>query len=116
MALAGHVGHDQPAAVQHAQKLLQLFQRDLLRRELGLEAFLDLVQAGLAVDHVEDGEFLVLEAEVVQPHRLLDDPVALAHVALPPRGQVRPLADRQLAAGTGDQAVGESGHGLGTRG
>ena len=32
-ALAGHVGHHQPAAVQHAQELLQLLQRDLLRRE-----------------------------------------------------------------------------------
>ncbi len=109
-ALAGHVGHHQPAAVQHAQELLQLLQRDLLRRELGLEPLLDLVQAGLAVEHLQDGVFLLLEAEVVQAHRVLHHPVAAAQVVLPPGGKVRPLADAELPGGTGQQAVGEGDH------
>ena len=66
-ALAGHVGDHQTAAVQHPQELLQLFQRDLLRRKLGLESLLDLVEAGRPVEHLQDGEFLFLEAVVASP-------------------------------------------------
>ena len=47
MPLAGHVGDHQSAAVQHSQELLQFFEGDLLRRKLGLESLLDLVQADL---------------------------------------------------------------------
>ena len=97
LALAAHGGDHQPAAVQHAQELLQLVQGDLLRGELVLEPVLDLVQAGVAVEPLQDGVFLFLEAEVVQPHRVLDDPVGAAQVVVPPRAEVGPLADRQLA-------------------
>ena len=81
----GAAASDQPAAVQHAQKLLQLFQRDFLRGIFGLEAFFDLVQAGVAVEHLQDGVFFLLEAEVVQADGLFDDPVATAEVLLPAR-------------------------------
>ena len=64
----------------------------------------------VAVEHLQDGVFLLLEAEVVQPDRVLDDPVAAAQVMLPARGQVRPLADGQFPGGTGKQAVGEGDH------
>ena len=110
MALARRVGHHQPAAVQHAQELLQLLQGDLLRRELGLEPVLDLVEAGLAIEHLQDGVFFVLEAIVIQPHRFLYHPVAAAQIVLPPRQQVRPPADGRLAGGTRQQAIVEGDH------
>ena len=75
MPLARHAGHHQPAAVQHAQEVVQLLEGDLLRGEFVLEALLDLVQARLAVEHLQDGVFFLLEAEVVQAHRVLDHPV-----------------------------------------
>ena len=75
----------QPAAVQHAQELLQLVQRDFLRGKFGLEAVFDLVQADVAVEHLQDGVFFFLEAEVVQSDGFLDDPVAAAQVLLPAR-------------------------------
>ena len=108
--LAGHVGHHQPAAVQHAQKLLQFLQGDLLRGELLLESLLDFVQAGLAVEHLEDGVFFLLEAIVLQAHRVLHHPIAAAEVVLPLGHQVRPLPDRRLPGGTGEQTVVESYH------
>ena len=74
--LARRADHHQPAAVQHAEKLLQFFQGDLLRGKFGLEALLDFVQADVPVEHLQDGVFLLLEAIVVQADGLLDDPVA----------------------------------------
>ena len=47
-----------------------------------LELLLHVVQAGLAVEHFEDGELFLLKAEVVQPDRLLDDPVDPALIAM----------------------------------
>ena len=90
LALAGDVGDHQAAAVQHADELLQLFDRDLLRRKRPLELDLDLVQARLAVEHLQDGVLFFLKAEVVQPDRLLDHPVDLAQIALLLRRQVGP--------------------------
>ena len=115
-SLARHADHYQSAAVQLAEELLELLQGDFLGRELRLEPLLDLVQACLAVDHLEDGVLLLLEAEVVQPHRILDDPVALAEVALPPRREVLPLVDRHFPGGAGNQAVSQGGHGGSIRG
>ena len=96
-ALPAHGGDHQPAAVQHAQELLQLVERDLLRGELGLEPVLDLVEARVAVEPSEDGVLLFLEAEVVQPDRVLDDPVAAAQVVVPARRQIGPLPDGQAS-------------------
>ncbi len=110
LPLAGHAGDYQPAAVEHAEELLQLLQGDFLRREFILEAFLDLVQTGPAVEHLEDGVFLLLEAVVVQSDRLLHHPVRLTQVLLFARGQIGSLPERQLPGGTGYQTVGQSGH------
>ena len=109
-ALAGQVGHDEPAAVQHPQELLQFLQGDLLRRKIGFKAVLDFVQAGLPVEHLQDGVFFLLEAEVVQAHRVLHHPVAAAEIVLPPRHQVGPPADGQHPGGTGQQAVAKGHH------
>ena len=62
----------QPAAVQHAEKLLHFLQGDLLRGKFGLESLLDLVQAVFAVG--QNRVFLLLEAIVLQPDGVLDDP------------------------------------------
>ena len=45
LALAAHGGDHQPAAVQHAEELLEFFQGDLLRGKLLFEAVLQLVEA-----------------------------------------------------------------------
>ena len=112
-ALPRHAGEDQPAAVQHAQETVQLFQRDLLRRILLLETVLDLVQAGLAVEPVEDGVFFFLKAEVGQPHGVLDHPVALPQVMVPAGHQIAPLAHRHLPGGAGNHAVEKRYHATG---
>jgi hypothetical protein len=92
--------------MQRADKIAQLFDRDLLRRKELLEFDFDLVEARLAVEHLQDRVFFFLKAEVVQAHRLLHDPVHLALIALLLRAQVRAHAHRQRASGTGNQAVG----------
>ena len=84
-ALARRVGEHQPAAVQHADEVLQLLDADRLRRELGFEPLGDLVEARLAVEHLQDGELFFLEAEVLQADRVLHHPVGAALVALPAR-------------------------------
>ena len=57
--------------------------------KLALEPLGDLVEARLAVEHLQDRVLFFLEAEVLQADRVLDDPVDAALVALLPR-----LADR----------------------
>ncbi len=109
-ALAAHAGDHQPAAVQHAEELLQLVEGDLLRRKFVLKAVFELVEAHLPVQPVQQGVFLFLETEVGQAHRVLDDPVAAAEVVLPPRDQVGPPPDRQRTGGTGKQAVVKGDH------
>ena len=64
----------------------------------------------VAVQPVQQGVFLFLEAEVVQPHRVLDDPVAAPQVMLAARDQIGPPPDRQRACGTGKQTVVKGDH------
>ena len=109
-ALAGSFGKHQPALVQHADKVAQLFQLDLLRWELGFELVLDIVQAALAVDHLQDGVLFLLETEVVQPDRILDNPIRAALVTLASGDQVGPNAQCQPATGAGAKTVSQSGH------
>ena len=85
LALPGGVGDHQAAAVEHADELLQLLGADRLRRKLALEPLGDLVEARLAVEHLQDRELLFLEAVVLQADRVLDDPVDPPLVALLPR-------------------------------
>src|SRR5487761_1443604 len=113
MPLAGHVGDDQAAAVQHADELLQLFDADLLRRKLGLELVLDLVEAGLPVEHLENGELFLLKTKVVESDGLLDDPIGASLVAVLARGKVGPHAHGKLARRAGNQAVVERQHAKG---
>ena len=68
--------------MQHADELQQVVVGDLLRRELRLELVLDVVQAAAAVEHAEDREFFVVKAEVVEAHRLFDDPKRPAVIAM----------------------------------
>ena len=110
LALAGGVGDHQPAAVQHADELLQLFGADRLRREVALETLGDFVEARLAVEHLQDRVLFFFEAVVLQPDGILHDPIDPALVALLLALQIGPLADRQLARRAGDKAVGECGH------
>ena len=95
--LALHTDDDQAAAVELTEELLQFFQRDLLGRELRLELVFDLVHARLAVEHLEDGELLLLEAIVVKSDRVLHYPIASSMVALAARersGRLRILSRR----------------------
>ena len=62
--------------------------------EPGLEPLLDLVQAGLPVEHLENRVLFLLEPVVVQPDRFLDDPIGLAQVLLASRSQVGPHPNR----------------------
>ncbi len=111
LSLAAHGGDHQPAAMQHAEELLQLVKSHFLRRKLVFEAVLELVEADAAVQPVQEGVFLFLEAGVGQTHRVLHDPVAAAQVMLPPRNQVGSPPDRQRPGRTGEQAVVEGDHG-----
>ena len=74
------------------------------------EAVFQLVEADVAVQPVQQGVFLFLEAEVVQPHRVLDDPVAASQVMLAAGDEVGPPPDRQRACGTGKQTVVKGDH------
>ena len=107
----GGVGDHQPAAVQHADELLQLFDADRLRRELALEPLGDFVEARLAVEHLQDGVLFFLEAEVLQADGLLHDPVDAALVALLPRARSGRMRIGSFARRAGDKAVGKRGHG-----
>jgi hypothetical protein len=115
LALAGGIGDHQPAAVKHADELLQLLGADGLRRKLALEALGDFVEARLAVEHLQDRKFLFLKAEILQSHRVLHNPIQPALIAMLPRAQIGPLANRQLSRRTGDEAFGKGGHGRNSR-
>ena len=65
-ALPRRVGQHQAAAVEHADEVLQLLDANRLRRELGFEPLGDVVEARVAVEHLQDGELLLLEAEVLE--------------------------------------------------
>ena len=109
--LARHVGDHQPAAVQHADELAELFEADLLRGELLFELPLEIVEAALPVEHLQQGEFFFLKAEVVQPDRVFDDPIRLPLIALPPSDQIGPQPQSERPSRAGQQAVGKRGHG-----
>ena len=108
--LAGRVGEDQPALVQHPDELLQLLDADFLRAELGLEPPLELVEAGPAIQPAEQRVFLLLEAEVLQGNRVLHDPIGPPVVAMPLEGQVGPGAEQQPPRGAGGERVGDGHH------
>ena len=75
-------------------------------RKAALELDLDLVEARLAVEHLQDRVLFLLKAEVVQADRLLDHPIELPQIAVLSRRQVGPHPHRHRPRGTGDQTVG----------
>ena len=93
--------------MQHAHELQQVVKGDLLRRELRLEFFLDVVEAAAAVEHAQDRELFVVEAEVVQPDRLLHDPERPAVIAMAARVEIGPHPQRQRTRGRANQAFGK---------
>ena len=97
--------------MEHADKILQFFDADRLRRELGLELFSDFFEARLPVEHLQNGEFLFLEPKVLQPNGVFHDPIDATLVTLLARLEIGPYTDRQLPRRTGNNAVSESGHG-----
>ena len=97
--------------MQHADEILQFLQRDRLRCELGLELVLEFVEARVPVEHLQDGELLLLEAVILQANRLLDDPVRATVVAVTPYFEVRAHPQPERAGRTGNKAVGERNHG-----
>src|SRR5688572_13419585 len=104
LALSGRIGDDKATAVQHADELLQLFRANCLRRKIALEALGNFVEARLAVEHLQDGEFFFLKTVVLQPDGVLDHPIKPALVTMLTSAQVRPLANRQLPRRTGYEA------------
>ena len=115
LALPGRVGDHQPAAVQHADELLQLLGANRLRRKLALETIGDLVQARLPVEHLQNGELFFLEAEVLQADWVFHHPVNPPLVPMPAGAQIGPLANRQPSRRAGNQTFGKSGHGRRSR-
>ena len=61
---------------------LGFFNTDLARRKSGFILLFDFVKAGFAVEHLQDGKLLLLEAEIIQPDRFFHDPVRTAVVEL----------------------------------
>ena len=90
IALSGCVGEDQAALVQSSQEGMDAFQWQPERREPLLETGLDRRQAGLTVEHFQDGVFFVAEVEVLQRHRVFNEPIAVLPVRLGHDRQVGP--------------------------
>lgn len=96
--------------VQHANQASQLFERNFLRRKIFFEPVTQVVQACFAVEPIQQCEFFLLEAKVIQTDGIFHNPVLPALVALLGDLQVRPHANRQRTSGTGNQTVGKRGH------
>src|SRR5262249_28379815 len=69
LALTGRIGDHESAAMEHANKLLQFLSANRLRREVALEAIGDFVEAGLAIEHLQDGELFFLKPVILQANR-----------------------------------------------
>jgi len=91
-------------------ELLQVAERDLLRRELLFKLRLDLLQAGVSVQHAEDGVFFFVEAIIIQPDGFLDDPKRAAVIALLASREVRSHPQRQSTRRAANEAVRERCH------
>lgn len=74
--------------MQHSHKLLKVLERDLLRRELSLKAFFDVIQTRLTIEHAKNRVFFFMKAEIVQPDRLFDHPIRPTVIALLLRRQI----------------------------
>ena len=108
--LAGDLADHKAAAMQHADELLQVAVGHLLRREAGLESLLDLLKTRPAVQHLEDRILFLVEAEIIESHRFLDDPVRAAVVLLAARDQIGSHAQPHRPRRTADQTFRKGGH------
>ncbi len=75
---------------------MDAFQWQPERREPLLETGLDLRQAGLTVEHFQDGVFFVAEVEVLQRHRVFNEPIAVLPVLLGHDRQVGPAPQGEV--------------------
>jgi hypothetical protein len=96
--------------VQHANEAAQLFERNFLRRELLFELAAQNIQAGLAIEPIQNGEFFFLKAEVIQADGIFHNPELPPLIALLVHHQVRTPANAQRASRAGDEAIGKGGH------
>ena len=100
LSLSGCVGEEQAALVQSSQECMGGFQGEPVRRETLFETGFDLRQAGLAVEHFQDSVLFVAEVEVLQRHRVFNQPIAVLPVFLRHDRQVRPAPQRKRPIGS----------------
>ncbi len=81
-ALPRSVGDDQAASMQHADKMLQVLQGDPLRGVILFKSVLDVLVTRIPVQHLQDRKLFFLKTKVLEPHRLLNDPVGPALIPL----------------------------------
>ena len=86
----------------------ELTQVTVVKRRPGPVA--QVVEACLAVEPIEQCEFFFLEAEVIQADGVFYDPILPALIALFGDLQIGTPTDGQRSSGTGNKAVGKSGH------
>ena len=76
--------------MQHADELLQIVVRNFLGCEFVFELFFDFFQARFPIQHLQDGVFLFMKTEIVEPDRLLQHPKTAAMITMLPRAQIWP--------------------------
>ena len=103
------IAHDQAAAVERGHEPGQLVERDPTRRKAGLELLLELFEAGLPVEHVEEGVFLGTETEIGERDRILHHPPGLPLVHLTVRDEVATAAQADRPRGARTKGV-SGGH------
>ena len=109
-ALTGRVRNDQAASVEHPDELLQILKGNTLRSKLRLETILDRLERSLPIEHIEDGELLFMEAEVVQTEGFFDDPIDPPIVLVTPGFQVGTTTQLQGPHRAIDQGIRHGGH------
>ena len=81
--------NDKAASVKHPHELLQILERNALRREVRLKCLPNMLQGCLTIEHVQDGKLFFMKTKVVETHWFFDNPVRSAVIAMFARFQVR---------------------------
>ena len=87
--LATRMRNDKAASVKHPHELLQILERNALRREVRLKCLPNMLQGCLTIEHVQDGKLFFMKTKVVETHWFFDNPVCSAVIAMLARFQVR---------------------------
>ena len=77
---------------------------EILPLKLNFELLLDVIEAAAAVEHAEDGEFFVVEAEIIETDWFLHDPKRAAMVTMATRVQIGSHPQRERTRGRANQA------------